>query len=125
MLVLGILSFSFALLSRIEMTTGVNYKVQAQAEALAEAGLERGRDAVRTAAGEGCGFTKWTDPSDSSSYGCGAGLAKLLFNGVGLGAGSYSAVIDNDCEPARARVDRRTRAAAEARPPATRTRRRS
>jgi hypothetical protein len=99
MLVLGILSFSFALLSRIEMTTGVNYKVQAQAEALAEAGLERGRDAVRTAAAEGCGFTKWTDSGNSSSYGCGAGLAQLLFNGVGLGAGSYSAVIDNDCSP--------------------------
>jgi Tfp pilus assembly protein PilX len=99
MLVLGILSFSFALLSRIEMTTGVNYKLQAQAEALAEAGLDRGRDEVRTAAGETCGFTRWTDPSSSSSYGCGAGLAKLLFNGVALGAGDYSVVIDNDCSP--------------------------
>lgn len=100
MLILGILSFSFALLSRIEMTTGVNYKFQAQAEALAEAGLERGRDEVRTAADSGCGFTQWTDPGNSSSYpGCGAGLAQLLFNGVGLGAGTYSAVIDNDCSP--------------------------
>ena len=99
MLILGILSFSFALLSRIEMTTGVNYKLQAQAEALAEAGLERGRDQVRIAADEGCGFTKWTDPSNSSSYGCGTGLVKLLFNGVALGAGSYSVVIDNDCDP--------------------------
>ena len=98
MLILGILSFSFALLSRLEMTTGVNYKFQAQAEALAEAGLERGRDEVRAAADSGCGFTQWTDPSNSSSYGCGAGLAKLL-NGVGLGAGTYSAVIDNDCSP--------------------------
>ncbi len=100
MLILGILSFSFALLSRVEMTTGVNYKFQAQAEALAEAGLERGRDEVRTAADQGCGFTQWTDPGNSSSYpGCGAGLAKLLFNGTGLGAGTYSAVIDNDCSP--------------------------
>ena len=100
MLILGILSFSFALLSRVEMTTGVNYKFQAQAEALAEAGLERGRDEVRAAADSGCGFTQWTDPGNSSSYpGCGAGLAKLLFNGVGLGAGIYSAVIDNDCSP--------------------------
>jgi Tfp pilus assembly protein PilX len=74
MLVLGILSFSFALLSRLEMTTGVNYKAQAQAEALAEAGLERGRDGVRGAANEGCGFTKWTDPGNSTSYGCGAGI---------------------------------------------------
>ena len=100
MLILGILSFSFALLSRVEMTTGVNYKFQAQAEALAEAGLERGRDEVRAAADSGCGFTQWTDPGNSSSYpGCGAGLAQLLFNGVGLGAGTYSAVIDNDCSP--------------------------
>lgn len=99
MLILGVLSFSFALLSRIEMTTGVNYKIQAQAESLAEAGLERGRDAVRSAASEGCGFTRWTDAGGSSSYGCGAGLAKLLFNGVGLGPGDYSAVIDNDCFP--------------------------
>jgi Tfp pilus assembly protein PilX len=100
MLILGILSFSFALLSRVEMTTGVNYKFQAQAEALAEAGLERGRDEVRAAADSGCGFTQWTDPGNSSSYpGCGAGLAKLLFNGVGLGAGNYSVVIDNDCSP--------------------------
>ena len=45
MLILGILSFSFALLSRLQVTTGVNYKAQAQAEALAEAGFERGRDA--------------------------------------------------------------------------------
>lgn len=99
MLVLGILSFSFALLARIEVTTGVNYKAQAQAEGLAEGGVERGRDEVRVAAGEPCGFTKWTDPSNSSSYGCGAGLAKLLFSGVSLGAGDYSVVIDNDCAP--------------------------
>jgi hypothetical protein len=99
MLILGIVSLSFALLSRIEMTTGVNYKLQAQSEALAEAGLERGRDDVRTAATEACGFTRWTDPGGSSGYGCGTGLAKLLFNGQGLVAGSYSAVIDNDCFP--------------------------
>jgi Tfp pilus assembly protein PilX len=99
MLVLGILSYSFALLSRVEMTTGVSYKVQAQAESLAEAGLERGWDAVRSAADEGCGFTRWSDASGSNSYGCGAGLAKLLFNGVALGPGDYSAVIDNDCFP--------------------------
>ena len=101
MLVLGILSFSFAILSRLEVTTAVNYKAQAQAEALAEAGLERARDAVQSAAAAsgGCGFTQWTDPGNSSSHGCGAGLAKLLFNGTSLGAGAYSAVIDNDCFP--------------------------
>ena len=101
MLIFGILSFSFALLSRLEVTTGVNYKAQAQAEALAEAGLERGRDAVRTAADASgaCGFSRWTDPGNSSSYGCDAGPAKLLFSGIPLGAGAYSVVIDNDCSP--------------------------
>jgi hypothetical protein len=99
MLILGILSFSFALLSRIEMTTSVNYKFQAQAEALAEAGMERGRDEVRAAASDSCGFSKWTDASGAGGYGCGPGLAKLLFNGVALGPGDYSAVIDNDCKP--------------------------
>jgi hypothetical protein len=101
MLIFGILSFSFALLSRLEVTTGVNYQAQAQAEALAEAGLERGRDAVRTAADASgaCGFSRWTDPGNSSSYGCDGGLAKLLFSGIPLGAGAYSVVIDNDCSP--------------------------
>ena len=65
MLVLGILGVSFALLSRLEVATGVNYKSQAQAEALAEAGLEQGRDEVRTGAQEPCGFTQWTDPGNS------------------------------------------------------------
>jgi Tfp pilus assembly protein PilX len=100
MLILGVLSLSFALLSQVEVAIGVNYKAQAQAESLAEAGLERGRDTVRTAAGEGCGFTKWTDGANSSSYGCGASsFAKLLHNGVALAGGLYSAVIDNDCAP--------------------------
>src|SRR5262245_45307179 len=67
MLSLGVLSLSFALLSRIEVAIGFNYKAQAQAEALAEAGLERGRDQVRTAATETCGFTRWTD-ANSGSY---------------------------------------------------------
>src|SRR5207342_426420 len=97
MLVLGVLSFAFALLSRVEVTTGLHHKAEAQAEALADAGLEHGRDAVRGAARERCGFTRWTDPGNASSYGCGSGLAKLLLDGVGLGPGDYSAVIDNDC----------------------------
>ena len=99
MLVLGILSVSFALLSRLEVRTGQYHKAQAQAEALAEAGLERGLDALRAAAGEVCGFTRWTDPAGAFASGCGAGLAKLLVNGVGLGPGEYSAVVDNDCSP--------------------------
>jgi hypothetical protein len=99
MLVLGVLAVSFALLSRAETTTGLQHKFQVQAEALAEAGLERGRDAVRAAAVEPCGFTRWTDAARSTSYGCGNGSARLLLDGVGLDAGEYSAAIDNDCSP--------------------------
>jgi hypothetical protein len=99
MLVLGILSVAFALLSRLEVTTGQHHKAQAQAEALAEGGLDRGWDALRAAAGEACGFTRWTDPAGALAGGCGAGLARLLVDGAALGPGEYSAVVDNDCSP--------------------------
>jgi hypothetical protein len=99
MLVLGVMGVSYALLSRLEVTTGLYHKAQSQAEALAEAGLERAWDTVRSAAGEACGFTRWTDPGSAASYGCGPGLASLLFGGIGLDAGQYSAVVDNDCSP--------------------------
>ena len=93
MLILGILSISFALLARVEVAIGVNYKSQAQAEALAEAGLERARDLVRSADAEPCGFTRWTD-SASNSYGCGSYVSPPTET---LGPGSYTFVIDNDC----------------------------
>ena len=107
------------------MTTGVNYKAQAQAEALAEAGLERGRDAVRDAAERGLRVHE-VDRSRQLAppSGCGAGLAKLLFNGVALGAGDYSVVIDNDCSPL-VPASIQDPSCAGATPPATRTRRRS
>jgi hypothetical protein len=93
MMIMGILSISFALLARVEVAIGVNYKSQAQAEALAEAGLERARDLVRGADAEPCGFTRWTD-SASNSYGCGSYVSPPTET---LGAGSYTFVIDNDC----------------------------
>ena len=99
MLVLGILGLSFALLAQLEVTTGIQHKAQVGAEALAEAGLERGWDALRAATADGCGFSRWTDPVGAPAYGCGPGLAKLLFSDVGLQAGEYSAVVDNDCSP--------------------------
>jgi hypothetical protein len=99
MLVLGVLGLSLALLARLEVSTGLQHKAQAQAEALAEAGLERGWDSLRSAAHEVCGFTRWTDPAGASSHGCGTGLPKLLFDDIGLESGTYSAVVDNDCSP--------------------------
>jgi len=90
MLILGVLSVSFALLADIESRVGVAFKQQAQAEALAEAALERARDAVRTAptAPGGSGFTNWFN---------GTSATHVLFAGQSLGAGSYTARIDNDC----------------------------
>lgn len=86
MLILGVLSVSFTLLAGVETRIGVNFKQQAQAEALAEAGLEVARDAVRTAASAPGGFTPWLGGA-------------LLANGVPLGPGQYWARIDNDCTP--------------------------
>ncbi len=86
MLIMGVLSVSFALLADIETKIGVNYKQQAQAEALAEAGLEVARDAIRGAVGQPAGFTSWIG-------------GPLLASGVLLGPGHYWARIDNDCPP--------------------------
>ncbi len=86
MLILGVLSVSFQLLASVETKIGVNYKLQGQAEALAEGGLEVARDAVRTAATAPGGFTPWLGGA-------------LLANGVTLGGGQYWARIDNDCNP--------------------------
>jgi Tfp pilus assembly protein PilX len=93
MLILGVLGMSLALLAQVETSIGVNYKQQAQAEALAEAGLDRARDLVRSAGDEGgTGFTKWFDGTNAAHV--------LPFNGTVLGAGQYWARIDNDCPSA-------------------------
>jgi len=88
MLIMGVLSISFAMLADIESRVGVSYKQQGQAEALAEAGLELARDAVRTAPTVTGGFTNWFN---------GTSATHTLFSGVTLGPGTYSARIDNDC----------------------------
>jgi Tfp pilus assembly protein PilX len=86
MLIMGVLSVSFALLAGVETKIGVNYKQQAQAEALAEAGLEFARNVVRNAT-FGPGFTTWL----------GTPATRVLATDTPLGAGVYSARIDNDC----------------------------
>jgi hypothetical protein len=92
MLILGVLGVSFALLSRIETEIGFNYKQQAQAEALAEAALDRARDTMRAAATAPGGFTPW--------------LGTILWGGpqtpaayAGNSAYWYRARVDNDCAP--------------------------
>jgi hypothetical protein len=87
MLVMGVLSISFALLADMEVRIGVSYKQQAQAEALGEAALELGRDAVRTAPTVAGGFTTWFQAPTSHN----------LFTNNPLNGGTYSARIDNDC----------------------------
>jgi Tfp pilus assembly protein PilX len=88
MLIMGVLSISFALLADIESRVGVSYKQQAQAEALAEAALERARDQIRTAPLTPGGFTPWFDGTTATHN---------LFTNLTLGPGQYSARIDNDC----------------------------
>lgn len=97
MLVMGLLAVSLALLANLEATIGAAGLELARAEALAEAGLEHARDVLRSAAGEPCGFTRWTSPV--ALAGCGSPLGALVLSGVALGAGAYSAVVDNDCGP--------------------------
>lgn len=90
MLILMVLSLSFALLARMESKLGVNFKQYEQAVALAIAGLERARDAARTASTTTGGFTPWLDGTQASHLLTPSG-------GVSLGAGTYWARIDNDC----------------------------
>jgi hypothetical protein len=86
MLIMGC-SASPSLLADIESRVGVSYKQQAQAEALAEAGLERpGR--LRTAPTLTGAFTNWFNGTTATHN---------LFTNLTLGPGTYSARIDNDC----------------------------
>jgi hypothetical protein len=90
MMILAVLSLSFALLARMESKLGVNFKQYEQAVALAIAGLERARDTVRTASIPTASFTPWLDGTEASHLLTPGG-------GVSLGAGRYWARIDNDC----------------------------
>jgi Tfp pilus assembly protein PilX len=92
MLILSILGVSFALLSRIETTIGHNYRQQAQAEAMAEAGLDRARDTMRTAVTTNDGFTSWLGDLWS-----GANQTPTAYSGNS--AYWYRARVDNDCTP--------------------------
>jgi Tfp pilus assembly protein PilX len=93
MLILMVLGVSFAMLARIETSIGFNYKQQAQAEALAEAALDRARDTLRGAATAPDGFTAWLN----TNFWGGAQTPAVY-------AGSnppywYRARVDNDCGP--------------------------
>ena len=87
MLIMGVLSLSFSILANIESRIGISYKQQAQAEALAEAGLEAARDVVRNGGASSTGFTPWF----------GGTYNHTLVTNAPLNGGTYSARIDNDC----------------------------
>ena len=91
MLIMGVLTVSFALLADIEARIGFNYKQQAQAEALAEAGLAAAQDAVRSAVTASNGFTAWLNTVVVG------GATGNPGTGVALGGGEYWARVDNDC----------------------------
>src|SRR5262249_40666633 len=91
MLVMGVLSTSFWLLADLESRVGVGYGQLAQAEAAAEAGLERARDLVRAAA---------TAPGGVTGRPNGGRAGHLRAAGETPGGARYWARIDNDCPPA-------------------------
>lgn len=86
MLVLGVIGFSFAILANLETRIGMNQKHEVQALALAEAGIEHGRDVVK---GAGSGnFGTWVNNASNGS---------MLITGQAFNGGTYSVRIDNDC----------------------------
>src|SRR5215470_3103453 len=90
-LLVSIMLSSLSLLGRLEATIGFNYKSQAQAEAIAEAGIDWARDQVRSAgaAGVGSGFTPWFDGTKATHM--------LTSGGQAVGQFAFNARIDNDC----------------------------
>jgi len=93
MLVMGVLSVSFALLASLETKIGVNYTHLLQARALAEGALVYGRDLVATAASEPEGFKKWFDGTLASHNLAGSSAS----DGRDLFPGEYWIRVDNDC----------------------------
>src|SRR5215831_7613956 len=90
LLALGVMGASFVLLASLETRVGANHKEAAQALALAEAGLEHGRDQARALVGTALNF-------GAPSLVGNANDGSMLLTDVALGDGTYSVRIDNDC----------------------------
>lgn len=93
MLVMGVLSVSFALLASLETKIGVNYTHQLQARGLADAAFAYGKDQVSGAASGGGGFSNWFNGTSATHILAGSSAT----NGRDLAPGEYWARIDNDC----------------------------
>jgi Tfp pilus assembly protein PilX len=87
MLVMGVLSVSFALLASLETKIGVNHTLQLQARALADAAFAYGKDFVAGAVTTD--FDTWLNTAVAGSS---------ATNGRDLAPGQYWARVDNDCD---------------------------
>jgi Tfp pilus assembly protein PilX len=89
MAVLGALILGFAALANIESRLAINNKAYAQALALAETGLEHGRNILRDAGTTG-NFNTYIASATTRKLGIGSG-------GIAFGSGTYWVRVDNDC----------------------------
>jgi Tfp pilus assembly protein PilX len=91
MLILAIFAMSVAVLADLEARVGGNHKAAQQAFALAEAGLEHGRNILKDAA-------TVTPPSfDAFISSASARRLGIPTAGISLGSGHYWVRVDNDC----------------------------
>jgi Tfp pilus assembly protein PilX len=89
MVVLGALILGFSALANIEARLAINNKAYSQALALAESGLEHGRNILHDAATTG-NFNAYIASTATRRLGIASG-------GITTGAGTYWVRVDNDC----------------------------
>lgn len=89
MLLLSVFALSVSVLADIEARLGLNQKATQQAVALAEAGLEHGRNIVRDAA-TALNFNTYIGNAAARRLG-------VPSSGITLGPGKYWVRVDNDC----------------------------
>jgi Tfp pilus assembly protein PilX len=89
MLIVGVFGLSIAVLADLETRIGINHKAAQQAFALAETGLEHGRNAIRDAV-PALTFDAFITSATTRRLG-------MPSTGIALGAGRYWVRVDNDC----------------------------
>jgi hypothetical protein len=89
MLLLGVFALSISMLADLESRLGLNHRAAQQAVALAEAGLEHGRNMLRDAVTAG-NFNVFIASAAARQLG-------VPTTGILLGSGRYWVRVDNDC----------------------------